>query len=131
VSYSYFDFSIDDLELTLLDLGVLFNKHHYETKVIKKEGEKVLLIYKERLFKDFIGTASVVGVRYFINEQQTGVEVFCGKLENTTTAALKEFIGDILILPLLARGFDLISMVKKAKKYSVLVAHKHKKEVKK
>jgi hypothetical protein len=131
VSYSYFDFAIDDLELALLDLGVVFSHEHYQSKIIKKDSEKILLVYKERFLKNFIGTASVVGIRYFYENSKYGVEVFYGKLENTTIAALKEFAGDILILPLIAKGLHSLSMYRKAQKFSVVIAHRHRKEVKK
>ena len=120
--------NIKSLELAAYTLSNLAIKEGYYTNVEVNENEVITYIYKERFFKNVIGTPTVVVVKYRQLEKGVLVDVNLASVKMNGENIIKESLLIITVLPLLSKSIQYIQMKKRAKILAIKALNKNSEE---
>lgn len=115
MSYVVLEKNAKNLELVAYNLSTLAIKEGYYTNVEGNENEATTYIYKDRFFKNVIGTPTVVVVKYTRRNNGISIDVNFAKCQVNGENIIKESLLFITILPLLSKSIQYIQMKKRAK----------------
>lgn len=115
MSYAIIEKQINDLESVAYNLSTLAIKEGYYTEVDCNEEEATTYIYKDRFFKNVIGTPTVVVVKYKKRTNGVSVDVNLATVKMNGENIIKESLLVITILPLLSKSIQYIKMKKRIK----------------
>ena len=120
--------NIKSLELAAYTLSNLAIKEGYYTNVEVNENEVITYVYKERFFKNVIGTPTVVVVKYRQLEKGVLVDVNLASVKMNGENIIKESLLIITVLPLLSKSIQYIQMKKRAKILAIKALNKNSEE---
>ena len=119
---------VKSLELVAYTLSNLAIQEGYYTNVDVSENEATTYIYKERFFKNVIGTPTVVVVKYIQKEKGILIEVNLASVKMNGENIIKESLLVLTVLPLLSKSIQFIQMKKRAKILSIKALNKNSEE---
>ena len=119
---------VKSLELVAYTLSNLAIQEGYYTNVDISENEAITYIYKERFFKNVIGTPTVVVVKYIQKEKGILIEVNLASVKMNGENIIKETLLVLTVLPLLSKSIQFIQMKKRAKILSIKALNKNSEE---
>ena len=115
MSYTIIEKEINDLETIAYNLSTLAIKEGYYTEVESKDKEAITYIYKDRFFKNVIGTPNVVIVKYTKRQTGISIDVNIASVQMDGKNIIKETLLFITVLPLVSKSIQYIKMKKRIK----------------
>ena len=119
---------VKSLELVAYTLSNLAIQEGYYTNVDISENDATTYIYKERFFKNVIGTPTVVVVKYAQKEKGILIEVNLASVKMNGENIIKESLLVLTVLPLLSKSIQFIQMKKRAKILAIKALNKNSEE---
>lgn len=115
MSYVVLEKANKNLELVAYNLSNLAIKEGYFTNVEGNEKEATTFIYKERFFKNVIGTPTIVVVKYTHRNNGISIDVNLAQVKMNGENIIKESLLVITVLPLISKSIQYIKMKKRMK----------------
>lgn len=115
MSYTIIEKEINDLENIAYNLSTLAIKEGYYTEVEVNENEAITYVYKDRFFKNVIGTPTLIVVKYTKRKNGISVDVNIASVQMNGENIIKETLLVITVLPLLSKSIQYIKMKKRMK----------------
>ncbi len=127
MAYVILEKQTEDLELIAYELSNLLIKEGYYTNVSGNKDEALVYIYKERFFKNAIGTPTVVVVKYSRIDTKIAIDINYAKVKFDKGDIVKETLLFITILPLLSKSIQYVQIKKRAKILAIKALNKERK----
>lgn len=115
MAYVLIEKEIKNLEMVAYNLSTLAIKEGYYTNVEGNENEAVTYIYKDRFFKDVIGTPTVVIVKYKKRSNGISIDINLASVKMNGENIIKETLLVLTVLPMLSKSIQYIKMKNRAK----------------
>ena len=124
MAYVIIEKEITNTEIIAYNLSSLAIKEGYYTNVEGNENEAIVYIYKERFFKDVIGTPTVVIVKYKKRNNGVSIDINLGTVKMNGENIIKESLLVITVLPLLSKSIQSIKMKNRIKILAIKALNK-------
>ena len=115
MAYVLIEKNIQNMELVAYNLSTLAIKEGYYTNVEGNLDEATTYIYKERFFKNVIGTPTIIVVKYKRRTNGVSIDISYASCEMNGENIIKESLLVITVLPLLSKSIQHIQMKKRIK----------------
>ncbi len=115
MSYVLIDEKLENMELIAYELSKLVIKEGYYSEVKGTKDNASIYIYKDRFFKNAIGTPTIIKVTYTKEENDICVEVNYATVNFDKDNIIKETLGVLLVLPTITKSIQYINMKKRIK----------------
>ena len=115
MAYTIIEKEINDLENVAYNLSTLAIKEGYYTEVEHDENSATTYIYKERFFKNVIGTPTLVVVKYQKRKDGVSIDINLATVKMNGENIIKETLLVVTVLPLLSKSIQYIKMKKRIK----------------
>ena len=119
---------VQDLELVAYTLSSLAIQEGYYTNVEVEENSATTYIYKDRFFKNVIGTPTVVVVKYRNTSNGVLIDVNLASVKMNGDNIVKESLLVLTVLPLLSKSIQYIKMKKRAKILAIKALNRNSEE---
>ena len=115
MSYAIIEKKVNNLEDAAYALSTLAIKEGFYTEVECKENEAITYIYKDRFFKNVIGTPTVIVVKYTKRTNGTCVDVNIATVEMNGENIIKETLLVLTVLPMISKLSQFVKIKNRAK----------------
>ena len=105
--------SNEELYIVLLDMVKELAKEKYN--VVLNANEATTYIYKERFFKDVIGTPTAIKVTYKKRSNGISIDINIAKLEVNGENIIKETLLVLTVLPMISKLSQFVKIKNRAK----------------
>lgn len=119
---------VQDLELVAYTLSNLAIQEGYYTNVEVEENSATTYIYKDRFFKNVIGTPTVVVVKYRNTSNGVLIDVNLASVKMNGDNIVKESLLVLTVLPLISKSIQYIKMKKRAKILAIKALNRNSEE---
>ena len=115
MAYVLIEKEINDLEIVAYNLSNLAIKEGYYTNVVGDSNEATTYIYKDRFFKDVIGTPTAIKITYKKRSNGISIDIDIAKLEVNGENIVKETLLVLTVLPMISKLSQFVKIKNRAK----------------
>ena len=124
MAYVILEKKVASAEIVAYTLSTLAIKEGYYTNVEGNENEATVYIYKDRFFKNVIGTPTVVVVKYAKRSDGISIDVNLATVKMNGENIIKESLLVITVLPLIGKLTQSIKMKNRIKILAIKALNK-------